>query len=52
MASLTHRVDTKAVTLSVKLPRAFGARMWMSVALIRLAALIAPFTIEIETCDD
>ncbi|ALJ14109.1 hypothetical protein [Sphingopyxis macrogoltabida] len=51
MASVIHRVDMKQVKISVKLPRAFGLRIWLTAKLIRLAGLVAPVTIEVEVSD-
>lgn len=46
MAGLVHRVDTRQVKLVLRMPRLFGFRMWLTIQTIRLAALIAPVTIE------
>ncbi|MGB3844296.1 MAG: hypothetical protein WA940_00365 [Sphingopyxis sp.] len=48
MADMIHRIDTKSITISIKLPRAFGIRMWVAIQLVKLAGLIAPVTIELE----
>lgn len=48
MADMTQRLDTEEITINVKLPYAYGLRMWMTVALVKLAGLIAPVTIELE----
>lgn len=48
MAAIVHRVDMKQVTLVLKMPRLFSARMWLTIRLIRLAALVSPTSIEIS----
>lgn len=52
LTRLTHRVDTAQITLSIKLPRFFGTRMWLTIKLLQLAGLIAPVTVEVEIADD
>lgn len=52
MASLTHPLDTKQITISLKLPRFFGIRMWLTIKVLALAGMIAPFTTVVEVVDD
>lgn len=49
MASLV-RVDTKQVKLVLRMPRAFGFRMWLTMQALKLAGILSPVTIEVG-CD-
>lgn len=44
---MIHRIETKHIKLELKLPAAFGFRMRVCILLLRLAALVAPVTIEV-----
>lgn len=46
MATSVHRVDTKQITLTLKMPRAFGFRMWLTIKLLQVAGLVSPVTID------
>lgn len=48
MAEMIHHVDTKAIIVTLKMPRAFGLRVWLSLQAIKIAGWIAPYTIEVE----
>lgn len=52
MAEMIHTVDTKQITLTLKMPRFFGLRMWLAIKVLQFAGMIAPVTIEIEVKDD
>jgi hypothetical protein len=45
------RVNTKGITLELKMPHAFGLRMWCGLQLIKLAAFVLPVTIEVSVQD-
>lgn len=42
---------TDSLTTTLKMPRAFGPRMWLVGRLIRLAAFISPVKVEAELVD-
>ncbi|MDB5540538.1 MAG: hypothetical protein JWQ89_2265 [Devosia sp.] len=47
----TIKVDMPTLTLRVRMPRAYGLRMWATAVLLRLAGAIGPHDIEIEVVD-
>lgn len=53
MATLiNHPLDTKQIVITIRMPRFFGARMWMTIKVLQLAGLIAPITFEMVIEDD
>lgn len=49
MATLiNHPLDTKQIVLTLRMPRFFGARMWLTIKVLQLAGLIAPITIVLD----
>ena len=51
MAELIHKLDTKSITLRIKLPRLFGFRMWLTKVLLCAAGTVCPATIEVDLAD-
>lgn len=52
MAALTHRIDTKQITLRLEMPKLFGFRMWLTIQLLKLVGYICPLTLAIDTSSD
>ena len=48
MTEIVQHVGKEDITVRIRMPRAYGLRMWLAAALVRLAGVIAPVTFEIE----
>lgn len=51
MASTIETIDCPRVVLRVKMPRLYGARMWVVTRLLGLAGLAASGILEVEIVD-
>ena len=53
MAEVKFNADelTESLTITIRMPKAFGPRMWAVGRLIRLAAFISPVKIEAKLVD-
>lgn len=44
-------IEMREIKIGVRMPRAYGFRLWLSLALLKLAGFVGPHPIEVSLID-